>query len=73
MSTRGCRGYCDHQVAASTAQPYNPFVRVLFNKYEHGGARFYTVDEHGARRLLADTYNAEATARVADALSAEVT
>lgn len=43
-----------------------------YRVYEHGGARFYTENEKGERRLLADTYKAEATERVAAVLNAEL-
>jgi hypothetical protein len=56
----------DAHVAATTERP------VKCRRYKHGGARFYTVDAKGVERLLADTYNAEATERVAGALGAEV-
>ena len=46
---------------------------VRCRQYRHGGARFYTVDENGVERLLADTYDADATERVASALGAIVT
>lgn len=52
--------------AATTEMP------VKCRRYKHGGARFYTVDEKGVERLLADTYNAKSTERVAAALGAEV-
>ncbi len=47
-------------------------TKVLGRRYKHGYATFYTVDGKGVERLMADTYNAESTARVAAALEAEV-
>jgi hypothetical protein len=56
-----------------SAEPHTATTEppVKCRRYKHGGARFYVVLD-GVERLLADTYKAEATERVAAALNAEV-
>ena len=58
-------------MSADVEYPYTA-KPVKCRRYKHGGGRFYVVDDNGVERLLADTYNTEATRHVALALRAEI-